>query len=90
MWAIIVWLLIGCLAFVLKFRALYLRKPDHPSLDMFNRNVSLGFRISVAFLPWRYKDLWEKNGYAYDTAAIIIGIFDGLLFVLWEIIRAFI
>ena len=47
---------------VLFLRGMWLRKPDHPSLE--GPCGHLGWELMIR--PWRYKNSWERNGYKYD------------------------
>ena len=48
--------------FILVMRGMWLRKPNHPSLE--SHDFKTGLRLT--FQPWKYKDYWDKTGYKYD------------------------
>jgi hypothetical protein len=61
--------LIGMLGgVVLTLRGMWLRKPDHPSLEMGQTKL----KYLMCLRPWRYKEYWEGNGYKYDFIGRVV------------------
>ena len=68
--------------FILVMRGMWLRKPNHPSLE--GHGIRIGFRL--AFHPWRYKDYWDKNGSVYDFVGRIAFVSGLLCFFLAQVL----
>jgi len=57
-------ILLGIVSFVLLFRSMYLRQPDHPW-----RAGKLPFRDGIKF--WKFKGYWKPRGYAYYVISLV-------------------
>ena len=68
--------------FILVMRGMWLRKPNHPSLE--GPGIRVGFRL--AFLPWKYIEYWESNGYVYDLVGRVVFIAGLLCFLLVRVL----
>ncbi|MBN1211635.1 MAG: hypothetical protein JXA92_03580 [candidate division Zixibacteria bacterium] len=63
-------------SFVLLFRSMYLRKPDHPWIV-----GKLSFREGIKF--WKFKEYWKPRGYAY----YVISLMGITVSTLWSLFR---
>ncbi len=62
MWLNLLGIIFIIAGFIVELRGLWLRKPNHPSLESAGFKTNLG----MTFFPWRYKDFWDNNGHVYD------------------------
>jgi len=68
--------------FILVMRGMWLRKPNHPSLESHDLKTGLG----LTFQPWKYKDYWEKAGHKYDFVGRLLFVSGMVFFVIkWTI-----